>query len=179
MVVSSDASFSTLSCFRNWLALRRTKLYSDQLPGVQRQVLQPPALLLADIMQLLPQSRWAVAPQTGCAFRNRRPRGTYFCNLAFMLSSFAAVMTFGCRPPVSHGPAANAARAAGPQPRLRSVGQPPLLVYAQKVIYKIFLPAELNWSVLFLSGSHFQTLRTQKTGADLHLMWKNIPNLLM
>lgn len=27
-----------------------------------------------------------------------------------MLSSSAAVLTFGCRPPVSHGPAANAAR---------------------------------------------------------------------
>lgn len=46
-----------------------------------------------------------------------------------MLSSFAAVMTFGCRPPVSHGLAANAAPAAGRQPRLRSVCQPPLLVY--------------------------------------------------
>lgn len=46
-----------------------------------------------------------------------------------MLSSFAAVMTFGCRPPVSHGLAANAALAAGRQPRLRSMCQPPLLVY--------------------------------------------------
>lgn len=38
-------------------------------------------------------------------------------------------MTFGCRPPVSHGPAAYAAPAAGRQPRLRSACQPPLLVY--------------------------------------------------
>lgn len=58
-----------------------------------------------------------------------RPRGTYFCNLASMLSSFAAVMTFGCRPPVSHDLAANAAPATGRQPRLRSVCQPPLLMY--------------------------------------------------
>lgn len=62
-----------------------------------------------------------------------RPRGTYFCNLAFMLSSFAAVMTFGCRPPVSHGLAANAAPAAGRQPRLRSVCQPLLLVYTGRL----------------------------------------------
>lgn len=58
-----------------------------------------------------------------------RPQGTYFCNLAFVLSSFAAVMTFGCRPPVSHDLAANAAPATGRQPRLRSVCQPPLLMY--------------------------------------------------
>ena len=49
-----------------------------------------------------------------------------------MLSSFAAVMTFGCRPPVSHGPAANAGPAAGRQPRLRSMCQPPRLVYTLK-----------------------------------------------
>lgn len=65
-----------------------------------------------------------------------------------MLSSFAAVMTFGCRPPVSHGLAANAARVAGRQPSLRSVCQPPLLVYTEKVIYKIFPPVELNCGVL-------------------------------
>lgn len=46
-----------------------------------------------------------------------------------MLSTFAAVMTFGCRPPVSHGLAANAAPAAGRRPRPRSVCQPTLLVY--------------------------------------------------
>lgn len=49
-----------------------------------------------------------------------------------MLSSFAAVMTFGCRPLVSHGPAANAGAAAGRQPRLRSMCQPPRLVYTLK-----------------------------------------------
>ncbi|KAJ8016484.1 hypothetical protein DPEC_G00007710 [Dallia pectoralis] len=49
-----------------------------------------------------------------------------------MLSSFAAVMTFGCRPPVSHGPAANAGPAAGTQPTLRSVCQPPLPVYTPR-----------------------------------------------
>lgn len=64
-----------------------------------------------------------------------------------MLSSSAAVMTFGCRPPVSHGLAANADRAAGRRPRLRSVCQPPLLVYTEKVIYKIPLPVELNCRV--------------------------------
>lgn len=82
-----------------------------------------------------------------------------------MLSSSAAVMTFGCRPPVSHGLAANAARAAGRQPRLRSVCQPPLLMYTEKVIYKIFLPVELNCSVLLHSGSHLQ-----QTGADLQTL---------
>lgn len=46
-----------------------------------------------------------------------------------MLSSFAAVMTFGCRPPVSHGLTANAGPAAGRQPRPRSVCQPTLLLY--------------------------------------------------
>lgn len=58
-----------------------------------------------------------------------RPRGTYFCNLASMLSSFAAVMTFGCRPPVSHDLAANAAPATGRQPRLRSVSAPTSYVH--------------------------------------------------
>lgn len=128
------------------------------------------------IAGLLPQHQWAVAPQTGAVFRNRKPHGTYFCSLAFMLSSFAAVMTFGCRPPVSHGPAANAVRAAGRQPSLSSVCQPPLLVYTEKVIYKIFLPVVVNCNVLFLSGSHFQTLRTLVLS---HMMWENTQNLLM
>lgn len=71
-----------------------------------------------------------------------------------MLSSFAAVMTFGCRPPVSHGLAANAALAAGRQPRLRSVCQPPLLVYTCTLKEgafekKIFLAIEFNRSGLF------------------------------
>lgn len=79
-------------------------------------------------------------------------------------------MTFGCRPPVSHGLAANGARATGRQPRLRSVCQPPLLVYTEKVIYKIFLPVEFNCSVLFLSGSQNSTLRTQSAnwGEKIH-----------
>lgn len=49
-----------------------------------------------------------------------------------MLSNSAAVMTFGCRPPVSHGLTANAGPGAGCQPTLRSVCQPQLLVYTQK-----------------------------------------------
>lgn len=75
-----------------------------------------------------------------------------------MLSSFAAVMTFGCRPPVSHGLAANAGPAAGRQPRLRSMCQPPLLVYTQKegAFEKIYSwQVEVNRTCA-ISGSAFK-----------------------
>lgn len=91
----------------------------------------------------------------GSVFMAWRPQGTYFCNLAFMLSSFAAVMTFGCRPPVSHGLAANAALAAGRQPRLRSVSAPTTCVHMRTKTRcfwgggEIFLAVEFICSVLF------------------------------
>lgn len=88
-----------------------------------------------------------------------------------MLSSFAAVMTFGCRPPVSHGLAANAALAAGRQPRLRSVCQPPLLVYTCTLKEGAF-EKKYSWQSsstivgFFFTGSVFQTV-AQGGGGEL------------
>lgn len=78
-----------------------------------------------------------------------------------MLSSFAAVMTFGCRPPVSHGLTANAGPAAGRQPRPRSVCQPTLLVYTctlKEGAFEKMIPGNRvkpPWA-FFFSGSVFQ-----------------------
>lgn len=88
-----------------------------------------------------------------------------------MLSSFAAVMTFGCRPPVSHGLAANAAPAAGRQPRLRSVCQPPLLVYTCILKEGAFekkkkIPGNRVKPPFFL-GSVFQTVAQCFTGGKV------------
>lgn len=97
-----------------------------------------------------------------------------------MLSSFAAVMTFGCRPPVSHGLAANAAPAAGRQPRLRSVCQPPLLVYTCTLKEGAFEKKKYSWQSsstavgfffsLFFSGSVFQTVAQWFQGEEVEVV---------
>lgn len=113
----------------------------------------------------------------GSVFMVWRPQGTYFCNLAFMLSSFAAVMTFGCRPPVSHGLAANAALAAGRQPRLRSVSAPTTCVHMRTKTRCFFGGGESSWQssssvVSFFSGSFFQTAAHWFKGwSNLLLCW--------